>query len=79
MYIPPKDKRQFVAYFYFVGWSNISAGISISLYQPNVEIHIPFGFFRMGFVKHRGRPNDKNMINFDYCTKRTFGYAEKYF
>ena len=72
MYIPPKDKRQFVAYFYFVGWSNISAGISISLYQPNIEIHIPFGFFRIGFVKHNGLHNR-------HFTKRLFGYAERYF
>lgn len=43
-----------VAYFYFVGWSALSLGIHVSLSQPNIEIHLPFGFIRIGFSKiHR--------------------------
>ncbi len=43
-------KRKFCAYFWFNGWSNINLGITISLYCPNIEIHVPFGFFRIGWV-----------------------------
>ena len=42
-------KRKFVFYFWFTGWDNISFGISINLFLPNVEIHLPFGFIRIGF------------------------------
>jgi hypothetical protein len=41
--------KRFVCYYYFIHWSVISLGISISLNGPNVEIHLPFGFIRIGF------------------------------
>ena len=41
------DKR-FVAYFYCNG-ADISLGVSICLTKPNIEIHVPFGFFRIGW------------------------------
>jgi hypothetical protein len=53
-YEPPIDmsirQRYFVAYFFFVAWDCLSLGVHISLAQPNIEIHIPFGFFRIGWV-----------------------------
>lgn len=52
--------RHFVAYFWFNGWSNLSLGLSVSLYQPNIEVHVPFGFFRIGWVvthQHADRPH----------------------
>ena len=50
----PKEKvviedRKFVCFFHFVGWSEISLGMSISLRQPNIELHLPFGFIRIGW------------------------------
>lgn len=49
--------RQFVCYFYFVGWSHISIGLSINVSLPDFELHLPFGFVRFGFVKAvRGAP-----------------------
>jgi hypothetical protein len=39
-----------VAYFYFNGWDSIQLGISICWSQPNIEIHVPFGFFRFGWI-----------------------------
>ncbi len=41
-------ERKFVAYFYFQSWAHIQLGLHISLKLPNIEIHIPFGFFRIG-------------------------------
>ena len=42
--------RKFVCYFHFVGFSNLSLGVSISLTSPNIELHVPFGFFRVGWA-----------------------------
>ena len=41
-------KRTFICKFHFVSWYQISLGITINLYSPNVEIHLPFGFFKLG-------------------------------
>lgn len=51
--IPLSDiviKNWFVAYFYCNG-RDLNLGISLSLSPFNVEIYIPFGFFRIGIVK----------------------------
>lgn len=42
-------KRKPICYWHFVGWSCISIGMSIDLHSPNLEIHLPFGFFRLGW------------------------------
>ena len=43
--------REPIAYFFFVGWWAISLGLHISVRDPNVEIHLPFGFIRLGFCR----------------------------
>ncbi len=43
-------ERKFVCYYYFVGWSNFSLGFHLSTYCPNIELHLPFGFIRIGWV-----------------------------
>ena len=40
----------FICYFYFVGWDCVSIGLHLCLSEPNIEIHIPFGFIRAGFT-----------------------------
>lgn len=53
-YEPPYDplgKRQFECYYYFVGWSSVSLGVSVCVSLPNIEIHLPFGFIRIGWRK----------------------------
>lgn len=35
-------------YFYFIGWDHISLGMHCCLSTLNVEIHLPFGFIRIG-------------------------------
>ena len=59
-----KLRRHFVAYFFYNGL-NINLGININLEQPNIEIHIPFGFIRVGW-KH-GRLTD-------IVSNNAFGY-----
>lgn len=43
--------RRPVFYFHFVSWACIQLGFHLCLTQPNVEIHVPFGFFRIGLEK----------------------------
>jgi hypothetical protein len=67
--------RKFVFYFYFVGWSAISLGLSVCFRQPNIELHIPFGFIRVGwegesYYKH-------NEVPTQIYNKRVFGYQGK--
>jgi hypothetical protein len=42
-------KRKPVAYWHFVSWYFFSIGITVDFESPNIEIHLPFGFFRVGF------------------------------
>lgn len=43
-----KDKK-FVCYFWFIDFNNISFGLHIHTGLPNIEIHLPFGFIRIGY------------------------------
>lgn len=45
-----KLKRYFVAYYYFIQFDYISLGIHFYLSGPNIEIHLPFGFIRIGWM-----------------------------
>jgi hypothetical protein len=42
------EGRRWIAYFWFVGWDCISAGVHVCVSAPNLELHIPFGFIRLG-------------------------------
>ncbi len=46
-----ETRKQFVAYWFFVGWDCFSVGCHICFGLPNIEIHLPFGFIRIGWVK----------------------------
>lgn len=43
------SQRKFVASFTFLGLENISLGISINVKHPNIELHLPFCFMRLGW------------------------------
>lgn len=43
--------RSFVAYVIWQGWSEISLGVHVSLIDPNIEIHLPFLFARIGWQR----------------------------
>lgn len=63
----PEYVKPFVAYYYFVGWDCLSLGFHLCLSEPNVEIHLPFGFVRIGLnTTYTGlRPK---------MSRRAFGY-----
>ena len=59
-------RKRFVAYYYFNGWFNLlNIGLNICLTQPSIEIHLPGGFIRIGWVCGR-----------DYPTLALFGWDE---
>ena len=43
--------KQFIAYLFIPphGFWHLNLGISIDFYSPNIEIHLPFGFIRIGW------------------------------
>ena len=49
-----KRPKKFVAYYYCNGCS-LSLGFSICFLTPNIEIHLPFGFIRIGWQDARVR------------------------
>lgn len=42
-------ERRFICYIHFIGLDNVQLGLAINWKQPNVEIHIPFCFIRVGW------------------------------
>lgn len=68
------ERRQFVAYFYFVGWDCINLGVSVCVSLPNIEIHLPFGFLRVGFAKVYLPKAYAELSGLDH---RTFGLGER--
>lgn len=69
-----QSSRQFVAYFHFGSWADLALGASIHLRGPHVEIHIPFGFVRVGFI----RVGAVEPINQQAVAWRSFGIKERY-
>ena len=66
-------EKQFVAYFWFVAWDCISLGFHISFKNPNIEIHLPFGFVRIGWVKKY----ELLAVNHSQLEWRGFGLMER--
>jgi hypothetical protein len=58
------NKRKFVFYFWFIRFSLFSLGISIDVKSPNLEIHIPFGFFRIGWERADSYDGDLKLEGF---------------
>lgn len=51
-------KKEFICYFHFISWTHLSLGFHIDLGSPNIEIHLPFGFIRLGWqmrIKNNGK------------------------
>jgi hypothetical protein len=43
------DGQRWCCHFWFVGWHCISLGLHVDISStPHIEIHIPFGFIRIG-------------------------------
>lgn len=63
-------KTQFVFFFWFVSFKSISLGVSLNLKPFHIEIHVPFGFIKIG-MDDAGEPG----INWDQIKWRQFGYG----
>ena len=50
-----KMKNNFEIFYKFIGWNCISLGIHFDWEAPRLEIHIPFGWIRIGWNKQTGR------------------------
>jgi hypothetical protein len=57
-----------ICYFHYLGWWSWSLGIHLDPHTPNIEIHIPFGFLRVG----RERTWEKSLE--DRTSIKTIGY-----
>lgn len=42
--------KQFIVLFHFIGWDHWQLGFHVCFSLPNIEIHVPAGFFRIGWV-----------------------------
>jgi hypothetical protein len=47
------NRRVFVCYFHYTGWQNVQLGVSLDVRTPNLEIHLPSGFVRIGWSMTR--------------------------
>lgn len=41
--------KQFIYYIHFVGFNEISLGFHVDIASPNIEIHLPFCFIKIGW------------------------------
>lgn len=57
---------EYVCYFWFTGWELLALGLSISVWNPiNIEIHLPFGFIRIGQNSNRQIREDHQHFTID--------------
>ncbi len=50
----PRRRARFIVQFHYLGLDCIQLGFHVCCSLPNIEIHFPFGFLRIGRV-HVGR------------------------
>lgn len=62
-------KIEFRCEWFFVGWSCLSLGFHIGLAGPHVEIHLPFGFFRIGRYWYLSRTEEEIKEELKYRVK----------
>jgi hypothetical protein len=67
-------KRRFCFYYWFVAWDCISFGVHFCPTQPNIEIHLPFGFVRIGWLKTWPEPIESS----GQLSWRCFGFKQTY-
>ena len=47
------EGKRLEAYYYFNGFTNLSLGLHVNWMIPNIEVHLPFGFIRIGVRSHQ--------------------------
>jgi hypothetical protein len=67
-------KKNFVCYYHFVGWDCISFGGHICIGMPNIELHLPFGFIRIGWVRAFGSKARVCVRRIGNCA--SYGYVD---
>lgn len=56
--------RYFCAFFMYVGWCDWQLGFHVCLRGPNVEIHVPMGFFKLGWARvNLVEEDDGSLVN----------------
>ena len=66
------EDRQFVCHYHQVGWEQISLGITIDFRSPNIELHLPFGFLKIGWMGiYTYEKGEVDKINFTIGKQRT--------
>jgi hypothetical protein len=66
-YIP--GSRRFKYGFHFVNWDTVSLGLSVGFGGPHIELHVPFGFFQVGWY---GVDASEELIEAVKCGKTTW-------
>ena len=67
--------KKFVAYFFHSSFALINLGICIDIASPNIEIHLPFGFIRIGWQTYLIKTDDKARLKVG--REKVFGYIPK--
>ena len=73
VYVDRPMARRFVAYFYCNG-ADLSLGVSVNFERPNIEIHVPFVFFRIGWQYEYEIGEDVGERLGNKVLYRAFGY-----
>lgn len=60
-------------HLWFVDWKCLSLGVHLNLTPLHIEIHLPFGFLKIGMVYKRHKA-----INEDDIKWRGFGFTERH-
>lgn len=68
--LPKISDRRFVAFIHFTP-ENISLGVTIDYLSPNIEIHLPFCFLKLGWTGVIEKESDS------FLGRRTFGVYPK--
>ena len=63
------NRGRFVCYFWYLGWDHISLGLHVCPTLPNIEIHLPGGYIRIGW-------HDTPMPNI--TRYKGFGWGHRY-
>ncbi len=53
-WLGPPPSCEFECLFNFLGWWQWSLGLHVDLWHPHLDIHVPFGFFRVGWRRWTG-------------------------
>lgn len=48
--LPPVERR-FACFFNFLGWWHWSLGVHADVRHPHIQLHVPFGYFRIGWCR----------------------------